>query len=642
MIVLSVQHISKAFGGNEVLKDVSLTVQQRERIGLVGINGCGKSTLLKILAGELQADQGTVSLSKQLKLGYLAQQSPLIEGQTVYQVMDSVFGPVREMEERLRDLEHQMAAAQDELTLKRLGESYARLNQRFEEEGGYDYRSRIQGVLKGLGFTEAMQQQDAGLLSGGERTRLFLAKLLLSRPDILLLDEPTNHLDLNALNWLENYLGDYPGSVLVVSHDRFFMDRVCDGIVEMAFGRTEQYPGNYSRYLDLRAERWLTRERAYDAQQKEIARQLEVIRRLKSFNREKSIKRAESREKMLDKITLLERPEEEKQVFFTFTARRRTGDDVMQVRHLKKGFEGKPLFDDLSFELRRGDRVALIGENGIGKTTLFRLITAEEAPDGGSIVYGANVDIGYYDQHQRGLSPDKTILDEVWDTFPRMDQTEIRSALGQFLFSGEDVFAPIKTLSGGERGRVALTKLMLRQDNLLLLDEPTNHLDMNSREVLENALDSYEGTILAISHDRYFINRFATRVMELTASGLAVYQGNYDDYLLAKAKESGDAGTELLPGQTMTELRKEKRRVRDEQLRLQDIKKRLKAAEQAVTQAESALKAYETYMQTPEAYQDRAASDATTRRYAELKQALEAAYTEWEAAAEAMDGAGEG
>ena len=637
MIILSVQHVTKSFGGNTVLKDVSLTLQNRERIGLVGVNGCGKTTLLKILAGESQADSGVISMARQLRVGYLAQQNPVISGQTVYQVLDAVFEPVRDMESRLRMLEKQMSEAQDEEALSRLGESYTRLNTAFEDAGGYDYCSRIQGVLKGLGFADGMQDQDTGLLSGGELTRLYLARLLLSKPDLLLLDEPTNHLDLSALAWLESYLADYPGSVLVVSHDRFFMDRVCDGIVEMAFGKTEQYPGNYTRYLDLRAERWLTRERAYDAQQKEIAHQLEVIRRLKSFNREKSIKRAESREKMLDKITLLERPAEEKQVFFSFTARQRTGDDVLSVRHLSKRFGERILFDDLSFELKRGDRVALIGQNGIGKTTLFRMITGEETQDAGAVIYGANVDIGYYDQHQRGLSADKTILDEVWDAFPRMDQTQIRSALGQFLFSGEDVFEQIRTLSGGERGRVALTKLMLREDNLLLLDEPTNHLDMNSREVLESALDGFEGTILAISHDRYFINRFATRVMELTADGLRIYSGNYDDYLQAKAREAAGEDESQFSGQTLTEQRREKRRVRDEQTRVQELKKRLRLAEHAVAQAEDALSEYEQYMQTPEAYQDKAASDETTRRYQTLKNALDTAYAEWEAAEEALN-----
>ncbi len=634
MIVLSAQHISKAFGGQAVLRDVSLTLEQRGRLGLVGVNGCGKSTFLKILTGELQPDDGVISMSRQLRLGYLAQQCPVIRGHTVYGLLDQVFDSVRGMEARMRSLEQQMSEAPDEASLKRLGDSYTRLHQAFEDAGGYDARSRILGVLKGLGFPESMYQQDAALLSGGELTRLCLARLLLQKPDILLLDEPTNHLDLSALSWLENYLSDYPGSVIVVSHDRFFLDRVCDGIVEMAFGRTEQYPGNYSRYLDLRAERWLTRERAYDAQQREIARQLEVIRRLKSFNREKSIKRAESREKMLDKVVLLERPEEEKQVFFTFTARDRTGDDVLSVRGLGKGYDGRALFAGLSFELRRGDRVALIGPNGIGKTTLFRLITGEETPDTGAVIYGANVSIGYYDQHQRDLNPEKTILDEVWDRFPRMDQTQIRSALGQFLFTGEDVFTPIKTLSGGERGRVALTKLMLRQDNLLLLDEPTNHLDMNSREVLETALETYDGTILAISHDRYFINRFATRVLELTADGLRQYQGNYDDYLQSKLKEQSPDLLSPAPGQTLTEQRKEKRRQRADQARLQTLKKQLRQAEQAVTQAEAALADYEKYMETAEAYADKAASDRTTAEYARLKQVLDDAYTAWETAAQ--------
>ena len=636
MIVLAVQHLTKSFGGHEVLKDVSFTLQQGDRLGLVGVNGCGKSTLLRILAGEYTADGGTISLSKSLQLGYLAQQSPAIHGRTVYQIMDAVFEPVRQMEKRLRAMEEQMAGTQDETALQRLGDSYARLNQAFEEAGGYDYPSRIQGVLKGLGFTGAMQQQDSGLLSGGELTRLYLARLLLQRPDILLLDEPTNHLDLSALNWLENYLSDYPGSVLVVSHDRYFMDRVCDGMIEMAFGVTEQYPGNYSHYIDLRAERWLSRERAYDAQQKEIAHQMEVIRRLRSFNREKSIKRAESREKMLDKMTLLERPEEEKQVFFSFHARSRTGDDVLSVRKLTKAFGDRTLFADLSFELRRGDRVALIGQNGIGKTTLFRLITGEEAADSGAVIYGANVDIGYYDQHQRGLSPEKTILDEVWDVFPRMDQTQIRSALGQFLFTGEDVFEQIKNLSGGERGRVALTELMLREDNLLLLDEPTNHLDMNSREVLESALEGFEGTILAISHDRYFINRFATRVMELTDEGLNIYLGNYDDYLAAKEREAAPIDPWLAAGQTLTEQRREKRKQRDEQARLTELKREVKRAEQAVSQAEAALREFERYMETPEAYEDKQASDATTARYTQLKRDLDDAYAAWEAAEEAL------
>ena len=628
MIVLSVRDLSFSYGANTVLKNVSLTLQHQDRLGMVGVNGCGKSTLLKILAGRLTPDKGQLSFAKQQRVGYLAQQNEPIPGQTVYQVLDQVFEPVRQMENRLRDLEAQMAAAPDETAVRRLGESYTRLNTAFEDAGGYDYRSRIQGVLSGLGFTGEMAQQDTAVLSGGELTRLYLAKLLLEKPDILLLDEPTNHLDLEALGWLENNLRDYRGAVLVVSHDRFFMDAVCDGIVEMAFGVTEQYEGNYTRYLDLRAERWLSRERAYDNQQREIAHQLEVIRRLRSFNREKSIKRAESREKMLDKMELLDRPEEEKQVFFRFTAARRTGDDVLSVRGLRKAYDGRTLFDDIRFELRRGDRVALIGHNGIGKTTLFRLITGEETPDAGAVVYGANVDIGYYDQHQRSLSPDKTILDEVWDAFPRKDQTEIRSALGQFLFTGEEVFQVIRSLSGGEKGRVALTKLMLKEDNLLLLDEPTNHLDMNSREVLENALDGFEGTIFAISHDRYFINRFATRVLELTDTGLKQYLGNYDDYLRQKQKEA-QPQDEVYAGMTRTEQTKQKKKERELRTGKKALAQALKQAEADVALAEQAVSDFEQYMTTPEAYADGDKTLDTTREYARLKAALDEAYERW-------------
>ena len=632
MIVLNTQHVSKAFGGNAVLKDVSLTLQHRDRLGLVGVNGCGKTTLLRVLCGELSPDGGTISMAKQVKIGYLAQQNKPVPGMTVYGLLNQVFDPVREMEQKLRQMEHKMAETTDETELSRLGESYTRLNSAFEDAGGYSWQSSIQGVLKGLGFPEEMQNQQTSVLSGGELTRLYLGRLLLQQPDILFLDEPTNHLDLEALRWLEDYLSDYRGSVLVVSHDRYFMDRVCTGIVELAFGVTEQYPGNYSRYLDLRAERWLTRERAYDAQQKEIARQLEVIRKLRAFNREKSIKRAESRVKMLDKIEVLDRPEEEKQIFFRFTAARRTGDDVLRVRDLSKSFDGREVFSHVTFDLFRGDRVALIGKNGIGKTTLFRCLTGEQAPDGGAVIEGANLDIGYYDQHQKGLHEEKTILDEVWDDFPRMDQTAIRGALGQFLFSGEDVFQMISSLSGGEKGRVALTKLMLHQDNLLLLDEPTNHLDMNSREVLEEALDGFEGTIFAISHDRYFINRFASKVMELTPEGVVLYQGNYDDYLAEKEKLAAPTDAWTQAGMTRTEFRKEKRRENDDKQKKKMLQAAVRDAEQRVSDAESALAQFEAFLAGPDAYSQPGSAETNAREYQRLKDALDAAYSQWEQA----------
>ena len=637
MIVLNTQHVSKAFGGNAVLKDVSLTLQHRDRLGLVGVNGCGKTTLLRVLCGELSPDGGTISMAKQVKIGYLAQQNKPVPGMTVYGLLNQVFDPAREMEQKLRQMEHKMAETTDETELSRLGESYTRLNSAFEDAGGYSWQSSIQGVLKGLGFPEEMQNQQTSVLSGGELTRLYLGRLLLQQPDILFLDEPTNHLDLEALRWLEDYLSDYRGSVLVVSHDRYFMDRVCTGIVELAFGVTEQYPGNYSRYLDLRAERWLTRERAYDAQQKEIARQLEVIRKLRAFNREKSIKRAESRVKMLDKIEVLDRPEEEKQIFFRFTAARRTGDDVLRVRDLSKSFDGREVFSHVTFDLFRGDRVALIGKNGVGKTTLFRCLTGEQAPDGGAVIEGANLDIGYYDQHQKGLHDGKTILDEVWDDFPRMDQTAVRGALGQFLFSGEDVFQMIVSLSGGEKGRVALTKLMLHQDNLLLLDEPTNHLDMNSREVLEEALDGFEGTIFAISHDRYFINRFASKVMELTPEGVVLYQGNYDDYLAEKEKLAAPTDAWTQAGMTRTEFRKEKRRENDDKQKKKMLQAAVRDAEQRVSDAESALDQFEAFLAGPDAYSQPGSAETNAREYQRLKDALDAAYSQWEQAVQEVE-----
>ncbi len=637
MIVMTIQNLKKSFGGNEVLHNVSLVLREGDRLGLVGVNGCGKTTLLKILAGLDRQDEGSIALAKGFRIGYLAQQNEVPRGKTVYEVLDDVYEPVREMEQKLRRMETDMAQAQDEKELARLGDAYARLNDAFEKADGYSYRSLIQGVLAGLGFEKSQYAQEATLLSGGEMTRLCLARLLLQKPDVLLLDEPTNHLDLDALNWLENYLKDYRGSLIVVSHDRFFLDRVCTGIAEILMGVMEQYPGNYTQYMALRQERFLTREREFDAQQKEIARQQEIIRKLRAFNREKSIKRAESRVKMLNKIELKEKPQEEKQIFFHFTAARRTGDDVLSVREFSKGFDEKKLFEHVSFSLSRGDRAALIGRNGIGKSTLFKCLTGELAPDSGTVRWGANVDMGYYDQHQRSLHNDKTILDEVWDAFPRMEQTDVRGALSQFLFTGEDVFEKIGTLSGGERGRVALTKLMLQKDNLLLLDEPTNHLDMDSREVLEDALDGFEGTILAISHDRYFINRFATRVLELTPEGILVYEGNFDDYLAVKARENMPPEALVAAGKTRTEIAREKRRDKDEKARLKALREAAAQAEREVQAAEQAVADYEAYMALPTTYQDSARAEETAREYKRLKDALSEAYDAWEAAELALE-----
>ena len=642
MIVLTIQNLHKAFGGNAVLKDVNLTLQDHQRMGLVGVNGCGKTTLLNILAGREQADGGSVSLMKGIRIGYMEQQYRAQGDSTVFEEMKRVFEPVFAMEEKLRALEHDMSEA-GETELKRMGETYARLSDAFEKADGYAWKSSIQGVLAGLGFKKEQYDQPARLLSGGELTRLCLAKLLLQKPDLLLLDEPTNHLDLSALDWLEHYLSEYKGALIVVSHDRYFLDHVCTHISELLLGTLEQYTGNYSSYMKERAERFEIRMRAWEQQQKMIAREEAIIARYKSFNREKSIKAAESREKRLEKVERLERPEDEHQVRFRFEAKRRTGDDVLFIRDYSKSFGDRTLFKNVNLTLRAGDRVALLGPNGIGKSTLLKCLMGEETPDTGSVRWGANVDTGYYDQKQEGLHPNKTVLDEVWDTFPRLEQSQVRGALGLFLFTGEDVFMPIHTLSGGEKGRVALTKLMLHKDNLLLLDEPTNHLDMDSREVLEDALENFEGTILAVSHDRYFINRFATRVAVLTEDGIKEYLGNFDDYMAKLQWEQAQQNQDpRFADMTRTEAGKEKRKLRLAKEQLKALKEAVKQAEKTVTDTEAAIEKQEALMATPEVYTDPEKAAAAAKEYQRLKDALAQAYTDWEDAEEALAEATEG
>ncbi len=642
MIVLTIQNLHKAFGGNVVLKDVNLTLQDHQRMGLVGVNGCGKTTLLNILAGREQADGGSVSLMKGIRIGYMEQQYRAQGDSTVFEEMKRVFEPVFAMEEKLRALEHDMSEA-GETELKRMGETYARLSDAFEKADGYAWKSSIQGVLAGLGFKKEQYDQPARLLSGGELTRLCLAKLLLQKPDLLLLDEPTNHLDLSALDWLEHYLSDYKGALIVVSHDRYFLDHVCTHISELLLGTLEQYTGNYSSYMKERAERFEIRMRAWEQQQKMIAREEAIIARYKSFNREKSIKAAESREKRLEKVERLERPEDEHQVRFQFEAKRRTGDDVLFIRDYSKSFGDRTLFKNVNLTLRAGDRVALLGPNGIGKSTLLKCLVGEETPDTGSVRWGANVDTGYYDQKQEGLHPNKTVLDEVWDAFPRLEQSQVRGALGLFLFTGEDVFMPIHTLSGGEKGRVALTKLMLHKDNLLLLDEPTNHLDMDSREVLEDALENFEGTILAVSHDRYFINRFATRVAVLTEDGIKEYLGNFDDYMAKLQWEQAQQNQDpRFADMTRTEAGKEKRKLRLAKEQMKALKEAVKQAEKTVTDTEAAIEKQEALMATPEVYTDPEKAAAAVKEYQRLKDALAQAYIDWEDAEEALAEATEG
>lgn len=631
MIILALQNIKKAFGGNEVLRNVSLTLQDNQRMGLVGANGCGKSTLMKIIAGLEQKDDGTVNQQKGLKMGYLAQQGMVTPGYTVWQELEQVFEPVKAMEHRLRAIEKEMVdAAHDEEQLRILGGEYDRLTRQFEDANGYGWNSAIQGVLAGLGFTKDQQDQLAEKLSGGERTRLCLGRLLLQKPELLLLDEPTNHLDLMAIAWLENYLSQYKGSVLIISHDRYFLDHVCDCMAELFLGEVEQYTGNYTAYMEKRTQRFEIRMKAYEMQKREIAREQAIIARYKMFNREKSIKAAESREKRLEKVERLDKPQEEHAIHFRFEVRRRTGEDVMMVQEMKKSFPPRTLFENLSFHLRAGDRVALIGPNGVGKSTLFKCLTGEMAPDQGTVRLGANVDVGYYDQHQAHLHLHKTVLDEVWDEFPRLEQYEVRGALGLFLFTGDDVFMPIDTLSGGEKGRVALTKLMLRKDNMLLMDEPTNHLDMDSREVLEQALSDYPGTILAISHDRYFINRFATKVMVMGQDGVVEYLGNYDDYVEKINRAQPPDGN--APQKTRTEMEKEKRRSREAKEKIKQAKEHAQSIEKAISDIENTLATLEELMAAPETYQDSEKAAATARDYQKTQEEQARLYEAWESA----------
>ena len=534
IMILSCSNICKSFGENDILKQVSFHIEDHEKAAIVGINGAGKSTLLKVLIGKLNADDGVVTWAKGASIGYLAQHQDLEGAETIYDALLEVKKPVIQMEARIRSLELEMKSASgDELETK-LSE-YSRLNHEFEMADGYSYQSEITGVLKGLGFTEDEFSKPITALSGGQKTRVSLGKLLLTKPDILLLDEPTNHLDMESIAWLETYLRNYSGAVIIVAHDRYFLDRVVTKIIELDMGHCTVFSGNYSAYSDKKAMLRDAAIRAYLNQQQEIRHQEAVIAKLKSFNREKSIKRAESREKMLDKIDRLEKPvQTNDSMDIRLEPDVVSGNDVLTVTDLSKSFDTQTLFTNVDFEIKRGERVAVIGNNGTGKTTLLKIINGIIPADSGQIRLGSKVHIGYYDQEHQVLHMDKTLFQEIQDTYPNMNNTQIRNTLAAFLFTGDDVFKLIRDLSGGERGRVSLAKLMLSDANFLLLDEPTNHLDITSKEILESALNRYTGTVLYVSHDRYFINRTATRILDLTNGSFINYIGNYDYYLEKK------------------------------------------------------------------------------------------------------------
>ena len=637
-MILACQNISKAYGTNEILKDASFHIEEREKAALVGINGAGKSTLFKIIVGEMTADTGEVILSKGKTLGYLAQHQDLTGDLTIYEEVLQAKQDLIRMEERLRALEEEMKHEQGE-RLEELMNTYTRLSHTFELENGYAYRSEVVGVLKGLGFEPEEFEKKVSTLSGGQKTRVALGRLLLTKPDVILLDEPTNHLDMESIAWLEGYLLNYSGAVFIVSHDRYFLDRVVTKIVEIDAGKVTTFEGNYSAYSQKKA---MLREAAYHAwmnQQQEIRHQEEVIAKLKSFNREKSIRRAESREKMLDKMEVLEKPSEVRaDMRIRLEPRVTSGNDVLRVSNLSKSFPGQPLFSDLNFEIRRGERVAIIGNNGTGKTTILKILNGVVAPDGGQIELGTKVQIGYYDQEHQVLHMDKTIFQEISDTYPYLTNTEIRNVLAAFLFTEDDVFQPIHTLSGGERGRISLAKLMLSNANFLILDEPTNHLDIVSKEILEQALRDYTGTVLYVSHDRYFINQTATRILELTNQQLVNYIGNYDYYLEKKEEltsiyaPSAAADNVEKPAQSAVKL--DWKTQKEEQARQRKRENDLKKTEARIEELETRDAEIDEEMSQPEVATDVAKCVALSNEKAEIAAELEQLYEKWEELAE--------
>ncbi len=529
-MILACQNISKSFGDVDVLKNVNFHIEERDKLAVVGVNGAGKTTLLRIILGEEEPDTGTVVRARDIRIGYLSQHQDISFDNTVYQEMEQAKKYLIDMERRLRELEADMKHAEG-VELEKILETYNRLSTRYDHENGYAYESEIVGVLKGLGFAESDYDRDINSLSGGQKMRIALGRLLLSRPDVILLDEPTNHLDMTSISWLEGFLAGYSGAVIVVSHDRYFIDRVSSQILEIEHGKSTLYRGNYSFYREQYEKKRQDEMKAYLNQQAEIAHEEDVIRKLKSFNREKSIKRAESREKLLAKVDRIEKPEELKtDMRLTLTPVTESGEDVLFAEHLKKAYGDNLLFQELGLDIKRGEHVALIGGNGTGKTTLLKILARKLAKDGGVVTLGARVRMGYFDQENQDLDTEKTLFDEMSDAFPEMTNTRIRNVLAAFLFTGEKVFQKIGDLSGGERGRLSLAKLMLSPANLLLLDEPTNHLDIRSKEILEDAIRDYTGTVLYVSHDRYFINQTATRILELRHKVLTNYPGNYDEY----------------------------------------------------------------------------------------------------------------
>ena len=642
-MILACQKITKAFGGDTILNDISFLINEGEKAALIGINGAGKTTLLKVITGEYEADGGEVVLQRGATMGYLSQVIDVTSRRTIYEEMLDAKKDIITMEQDIRELEKAISHLSGE-ELEKAMEKYSQLTDRFEKSNGYAWKSEIVGVLKGLGFTEAEFDTPIHTLSGGQKTRVALSRILLTRPDIILLDEPTNHLDMDAIRWLETFLGNYRGAVLIVSHDRYFLDRVVSKVIEIENGNSQTFLGNYSRYAEKKKAQRDAQMKQYLNQQQEIQHQEEVIAKLRSFNREKSIRRAESREKMLDKMELVDKP-------VVLNSRMRislepeiiSGNDVLTIEHLSKSFDNKPLFKNLNLSIRRGEVVGLLGANGTGKTTLLKIINRHLRPDGGKIHYGAKVSIGYYDQEQHVLNDEKTIFDEISDAYPKLTNTRIRNVLAAFLFTGDRVFQKIGTLSGGEKGRVSLAKLMLSNANFLILDEPTNHLDIQSREILEDAINDYEGTVFYVSHDRYFINQTATRILDLSPEGIVNYKGNYTYYLEQKEAGNIEADSDSVLGspeasgddadkkaEPAISSKEDWKRSREEAARQRKRANELKKTEADISRLEEENESIKEEMNNPDIASNVSRLMELSRKYEENEEALLELYDKWE------------
>ncbi len=634
MIVLSCKDIHKSYGIDIILKNVTFNINEGEHIGLVGPNGAGKSTILKIINKQIETDSGDIFIDKSKKIGYLSQNLSLESTSTIYDEVLLVFSNLIHLENKLSELEKELNKpydASNEEYHNKLIKNYTLTSELYTNRGGYTYKAEINKVLKGLGFLENDYLKPIDILSGGQKTRVALCKLLLSKPDILLLDEPTNHLDLDAIEWLEEYLKSYKGTIMVISHDRFFLDSITDKTFELSNGCIDTYNGNYSTYIELKKKVYEEKLKAYNLQQADIKRQEEIIERYRSFNREKSVRAAESRQKALDKIEIIEAPTKENKITkIKFQPQIQSGNDVLHIENLSKHYGSKTLFENLNLDIKRGEHVALIGENGRGKTTLFKILMNQVKSDDGICFLGKNVFLGYYDQEQSNLDPEKTILDEVWDDFPNLTTTQVRTYLAAFLFTGDDVFKKISTLSGGEKCRINLLKLMLSKSNFLLLDEPTNHLDIMSREALEDAILNYDGTVLVISHDRYFLNKVVDKIHELNIDGIKTYLGNYTYYVEKKKNPLRFQDLEEFEGKTKTQINYEKKKKREEEKLEKQRKLKIKNLEQEIANLEQTMENLQNKLCLEEIYSNPEKSEEVNKELSTIEADLERLYEEWE------------